>query len=116
MSKGVCLFTLLDNISTFALDCLLITFVFHVQDVGMGDKAVTSFLGSCVPLLQILMEVTGQLVKNDSRLSFLKFLVSKEILRQSMKSGQCLTEPEHSMASPSSVLCFLFVTDSVMHC
>lgn len=53
MSKGVCLFTLLDNISTFALDCLLITFVFHVQDVGMGDKAVTSFLGSCVPLLQI---------------------------------------------------------------
>lgn len=26
------------------------------RDVGMGDKAVTSFLGSCVPLLQILME------------------------------------------------------------
>uniref|UniRef100_A0A3B3ZRZ7 Uncharacterized protein n=1 Tax=Periophthalmus magnuspinnatus TaxID=409849 RepID=A0A3B3ZRZ7_9GOBI len=26
------------------------------RDVGMGDKAVTSFLGSCVQLLQILME------------------------------------------------------------
>uniref|UniRef100_A0A8C2XED1 RAB3 GTPase activating protein subunit 2 (non-catalytic) n=1 Tax=Cyclopterus lumpus TaxID=8103 RepID=A0A8C2XED1_CYCLU len=29
------------------------------RDVGMGDKAVTSFLGCCVQLLQILMEVTG---------------------------------------------------------
>uniref|UniRef100_A0A665UN07 RAB3 GTPase activating protein subunit 2 (non-catalytic) n=1 Tax=Echeneis naucrates TaxID=173247 RepID=A0A665UN07_ECHNA len=27
-----------------------------VQDVGMGDKAVTCFLGCCVQLLQILME------------------------------------------------------------
>uniref|UniRef100_A0A671VRG4 RAB3 GTPase activating protein subunit 2 (non-catalytic) n=1 Tax=Sparus aurata TaxID=8175 RepID=A0A671VRG4_SPAAU len=27
-----------------------------VQDVGMGDKAMTSFLGCCVQLLQILME------------------------------------------------------------
>ncbi|XP_039993735.1 rab3 GTPase-activating protein non-catalytic subunit isoform X1 [Xiphias gladius] len=31
------------------------------RDVGMGDKAMTSFLGCCVQLLQILMEVTGVL-------------------------------------------------------
>ncbi|KAJ7988941.1 hypothetical protein DPEC_G00314410 [Dallia pectoralis] len=34
------------------------------RDVGMGDAAVTSFMGSCVQLLQILMEVqvtTGQM-------------------------------------------------------
>ncbi|XP_030574054.1 rab3 GTPase-activating protein non-catalytic subunit isoform X2 [Archocentrus centrarchus] len=31
------------------------------RDVGMGDKAMTSFLGCCVQLLNILMEVTGVL-------------------------------------------------------
>ncbi|XP_044022041.1 rab3 GTPase-activating protein non-catalytic subunit isoform X2 [Siniperca chuatsi] len=41
------------------------------RDVGMGDKAVTSFLGCCVQLLQILMEVTGVLVKNHYPLSFI---------------------------------------------
>lgn len=51
----------------------------RVQDVGMGDKAVTSFLGCCVQLLQILMEVTGVLVKNQSRLSFIDYYVSKAI-------------------------------------
>ncbi|XP_034713769.1 rab3 GTPase-activating protein non-catalytic subunit isoform X2 [Etheostoma cragini] len=40
------------------------------RDIGMGDKAVTSFLGCCVQLLQILMEVTG-VVKNQSHLSFI---------------------------------------------
>lgn len=45
----------------------------------MGDKAVTSFLGSCVQLLQILMEVTGVLVKNLCPLSFINDYVSKEI-------------------------------------
>nr|XP_033498153.1 rab3 GTPase-activating protein non-catalytic subunit isoform X4 [Epinephelus lanceolatus] len=43
------------------------------RDVGMGDKAVTSFLGCCVQLLQILMEVTGVLVKNQSALSFINY-------------------------------------------
>ncbi|XP_036006973.1 rab3 GTPase-activating protein non-catalytic subunit isoform X2 [Fundulus heteroclitus] len=43
------------------------------RDVGMGDKAMTSFLGCCVQLLQILMEVTGLLVKNQSSLSFIPF-------------------------------------------
>ncbi|XP_047466434.1 rab3 GTPase-activating protein non-catalytic subunit isoform X4 [Mugil cephalus] len=41
------------------------------RDVGMGDKAMTSFLGGCVQLLQILMEVTEALVKNHCPLSFL---------------------------------------------
>lgn len=44
----------------------------------MGDKAVTSFLGCCVRLLQILMEVTG-VVKNQSPLSFIDYYVSKDI-------------------------------------
>ncbi|XP_016517570.1 rab3 GTPase-activating protein non-catalytic subunit-like isoform X3 [Poecilia formosa] len=43
------------------------------RDVGIGDKAMTSFLGCCVQLLQILMEVTGLLVKNQSSLSFIPF-------------------------------------------
>ncbi|XP_017287238.1 rab3 GTPase-activating protein non-catalytic subunit isoform X2 [Kryptolebias marmoratus] len=43
------------------------------RDVGMGDKAMTSFLGCCVQLLQILMEVTALLVKNQSSLSFFPF-------------------------------------------
>ncbi|XP_056282047.1 rab3 GTPase-activating protein non-catalytic subunit isoform X2 [Pseudoliparis swirei] len=43
------------------------------RDVGMGDKAVTSFLGCCVELLQILMEVTAVLVKNPSHLSFIDY-------------------------------------------
>jgi len=30
-----------------------------VKDVGMGDAAVKSFLGSCVQLLQALMEVSS---------------------------------------------------------
>ncbi|XP_027856181.1 rab3 GTPase-activating protein non-catalytic subunit isoform X4 [Xiphophorus couchianus] len=47
------------------------------RDVGIGDKAMTSFLGCCVQLLQILMEVTGLLVKNQSSLSFIPFYVSK---------------------------------------
>lgn len=32
--------------------------VFHKQDVGMSDTAMTSFLGACLDLLQTLMEVT----------------------------------------------------------
>lgn len=42
----------------------------------MGDKAVTSFLGCCVQLLQILMEVTALLVKNKSPFSFIHSYVS----------------------------------------
>ena len=30
---------------------------FYKQDVGMSDTAMTSFLGSCLDLLQTLMEV-----------------------------------------------------------
>ncbi|XP_069017004.1 rab3 GTPase-activating protein non-catalytic subunit isoform X2 [Embiotoca jacksoni] len=41
------------------------------RDVGMGDKAMTSFLSGCVQLLQILMEVTGVLVRNQCPLSFI---------------------------------------------
>ncbi len=55
------------------------------QDVGMGDKAVTSFLSCCVQLLQILMEVTGVLVKNQSPLSFINHYVSNEIPVKSME-------------------------------
>lgn len=29
------------------------------QDVGMSDTAMTSFLGSCLDLLQTLLEVKG---------------------------------------------------------
>lgn len=47
-----------------------------VQDVGMGDKAMTCFLGCCVQLLQILMEVTGLLVKIQCPLSFIEYYVS----------------------------------------
>ncbi|MEQ2273384.1 hypothetical protein XENORESO_003328 [Xenotaenia resolanae] len=43
------------------------------RDVGIGDKAMTSFLGCCVQLLQILIEVTGLLVTNQSSLSFIPF-------------------------------------------
>lgn len=56
-----------------------------VQDVGMGDKAMTSFLGCCVQLLQILMEVTGVLVKNQCPLSFINYHVSKDISSKSME-------------------------------
>lgn len=57
-----------------------------VQDVGMGDKAMTSFLGCCVQLLQILMEVTGVLVKNHCPLSFINYHVSKAISLKSMEN------------------------------
>lgn len=50
-----------------------------MQDVGMGDKALTSFMGCCVQLLQILMEVTGLLVKNHCPVSFLHSCVSKAV-------------------------------------
>ncbi|XP_069392246.1 rab3 GTPase-activating protein non-catalytic subunit isoform X2 [Paralichthys olivaceus] len=49
------------------------------RDVGMGDKAVTSFLGCCVQLLQILMEVTGVLVKNQSPLSFINYYADSAV-------------------------------------
>ena len=41
------------------------------QDVGMNDKAMTTFLGSCVQLLQILIEVTGLLAHSQNPFSFL---------------------------------------------
>lgn len=66
------------------------------QDVGMGDKAMTSFLGCCVQLLQILMEVTELLVKIQSSLSFFPFYVSNMSAEQSMESGQCLALKETS--------------------
>ncbi|XP_054651379.1 rab3 GTPase-activating protein non-catalytic subunit isoform X2 [Dunckerocampus dactyliophorus] len=49
------------------------------RDVGMGDKALTSFLGCCVQLLQILMEVTGLLVKNQCPLSFINYCVDSAV-------------------------------------
>ncbi|XP_068436295.1 rab3 GTPase-activating protein non-catalytic subunit isoform X2 [Clinocottus analis] len=49
------------------------------RDVGMGDKAVTSFLGCCVQLLQILMEVTGVVVKNQSHLSFIDYYADSAV-------------------------------------
>ncbi|KAI3367973.1 hypothetical protein L3Q82_026801, partial [Scortum barcoo] len=49
------------------------------RDVGMGDKAMTSFLGCCVQLLQILIEVTGVLVKNQSRLSFIDYYADSAV-------------------------------------
>lgn len=52
----------------------------------MGDKAVTSFLGCCVQLLQILMEVTGVLCKNQCPVSFIIHGVSKEIPGNSMET------------------------------
>ncbi|XP_035850645.1 rab3 GTPase-activating protein non-catalytic subunit isoform X2 [Sander lucioperca] len=48
------------------------------RDIGMGDKAVTSFLGCCVRLLQILMEVTG-VVKNQSPLSFIDYYADSAV-------------------------------------
>lgn len=44
----------------------------------MGDGAVTSFLGCCVSLLQVLMEVTERLNLIGSPLSFLRPSVSTE--------------------------------------
>ncbi|XP_027130580.1 rab3 GTPase-activating protein non-catalytic subunit isoform X2 [Larimichthys crocea] len=49
------------------------------RDVGMGDKAVTSFLGCCVQLLQILMEVTGVLVKKQCSLAFLNYYADSAV-------------------------------------
>ncbi|XP_041668477.1 rab3 GTPase-activating protein non-catalytic subunit isoform X2 [Cheilinus undulatus] len=49
------------------------------RDVGMGDKAMTSFLGCCVQLLQILMEVTGVLVKNQCPLSFINYYADSAV-------------------------------------
>lgn len=46
----------------------------------MGDAAVTSFLGCCVSLLQVLMEVTERLNLIGSPLSFLRPFVSTETL------------------------------------
>ncbi|KAM7376600.1 hypothetical protein PAMP_006323 [Pampus punctatissimus] len=68
------------------------------RDVGMGDKAATTFLGCCVQLLQILMEVTGLLVKNQCPLSFISYYVSKVIPQQSMENDQRLaSNPVQSM-------------------
>lgn len=55
----------------------------------MGDKAMTSFLGCCVQLLQILSEVTGVLSKNQCPLSFINYYVSKKFLKRSMENDQC---------------------------
>lgn len=44
----------------------------------MGDSAVTSFLGCCVSLLQVLMEVTERLNLIGSPLSFLRPSVSTD--------------------------------------
>lgn len=67
----------------------------------MGDKAVISFLGCCVQLLQILMEVTGVLVKNQSPLSFINDYVSNEVPVKSMEkptvSLPLLTTPRLSV-------------------
>lgn len=62
-----------------------------VQDVGMGDGAVTSFLGCCVSLLQVLMEVTERLNLIGSPLSFLRPSVSTETppRRLSSLSASC---------------------------
>ncbi|XP_028250734.1 rab3 GTPase-activating protein non-catalytic subunit isoform X2 [Parambassis ranga] len=49
------------------------------RDVGMGDKAMTSFLGCCVQLLQILMEVTGVLFKNQCPLSFINYYADSAV-------------------------------------
>ncbi|XP_035529232.1 rab3 GTPase-activating protein non-catalytic subunit isoform X1 [Morone saxatilis] len=49
------------------------------RDVGMGDKAATYFLGCCVQLLQILMEVTGVLVKNQCPLSFINYYADSAV-------------------------------------
>uniref|UniRef100_A0A8C5HU32 Rab3 GTPase-activating protein non-catalytic subunit n=1 Tax=Gouania willdenowi TaxID=441366 RepID=A0A8C5HU32_GOUWI len=43
-------------VKRFSTAAFLMEKVKRTQDVGMGDKAMTSFLGSCVQLLQILME------------------------------------------------------------
>ncbi|XP_055361414.1 rab3 GTPase-activating protein non-catalytic subunit isoform X4 [Betta splendens] len=49
------------------------------RDVGMGDKAMTSFLGCCVQLLQILMEVTEVLHKNRCPLSFISYYADSAV-------------------------------------
>ncbi|XP_028293289.1 rab3 GTPase-activating protein non-catalytic subunit isoform X2 [Gouania willdenowi] len=49
------------------------------RDVGMGDKAMTSFLGSCVQLLQILMEVTEVLFRDQGHLSFIRFYADSAV-------------------------------------
>ncbi|XP_035809977.2 rab3 GTPase-activating protein non-catalytic subunit isoform X2 [Amphiprion ocellaris] len=49
------------------------------RDVGIGDKAMTSFLGCCVQLLQVLMEVTGELVKNQCPLSFISYYADSAV-------------------------------------
>ncbi|XP_070697855.1 rab3 GTPase-activating protein non-catalytic subunit isoform X2 [Pempheris klunzingeri] len=49
------------------------------RDVGMGDKAMTFFLSCCVQLLQILMEVTGVLVKNQCPLSFINYYADSAV-------------------------------------
>lgn len=64
---------------SFYVKDFILKICLFLQDVGMGDKAVTSFLGCCVQLLQILMEVTGVLVKNQCPLSFIDYYVSKEM-------------------------------------
>lgn len=81
----------------------------------MGDKAVTSFLGCCVQLLQILMEVTGLLVKNQSPLSFINYYVSKEIPQQRMENDQWLASIQdkawtvNEASSSNSIYALFFV-------
>ena len=66
-----------------------------MQDVGMGDKAMMSFLGCCVQLLQILMEVTGVMVTIQCPLSFINFYVSKKIPEKKHGDNQCLAYIKH---------------------
>ncbi|XP_067335261.1 rab3 GTPase-activating protein non-catalytic subunit-like isoform X2 [Channa argus] len=49
------------------------------RDVGMGDKAMTSFLGCCVRLLQILMEVTEVLIRTRCPLSFISYYADSAV-------------------------------------
>lgn len=49
------------------------------RDVGMGDKAMTSFLGCCAQLLQILMEVTGLLVNTQCPLYFTNYYADSAV-------------------------------------
>lgn len=77
----------------------------------MGDGAVTSFLGCCVSLLQILMEVTDQLNLIGCPLSFIHHSVST-------KDPQTTTDntPASCAWCPSASVCSIMPpSDNIQH-
>ncbi|XP_047677207.1 rab3 GTPase-activating protein non-catalytic subunit isoform X2 [Tachysurus fulvidraco] len=69
------------------------------RDIGMGDAAMTSFLGSCVQLLQALMEVSS----SSFLLSFPLFSKADSGVEEASVPEVCVEEVWGSVEGPASI-------------